>query len=80
MGTASLDEFGVELVTAAFGQPQTCWLLREFVSGPEYSGSARFSLVARQLRIVKGESMEISKWRLFASGFSSSFLDIRITI
>ena len=47
---------------AASGHPQTVlgWTLAPGV-GPEYSGREVFALAARQERIWKGESMEISK-------------------
>jgi hypothetical protein len=61
VGTLPLNDAGETFLAAALGQPQTCcWLWRPVLS-PEYSGRARLACVARQLRIVKGESMEISK-------------------
>ena len=81
VGTLPLDDAGDTLVAAALGQPQTCCRLWSPVFSPEYSGSARLACVARQLRIVKGESMEISKWRRFLPvGSSVSNRDMRITI
>jgi hypothetical protein len=84
IGTGSSTDEGSDLmvaVVAELGQPQTCcWpVLDEFMF--EYCGSIRLSRVARQLRMVNGESIEISKWRLFLpSGSSWSRRDIRITI
>ena len=80
VGTASLDDVGVAFLTAELGQPHMCCLLSELVFGPEYSGSAKLSRVARQLSTVNGESIDISKWRLLASGSSLSFRDILMTI
>ena len=75
------EDAGERAETAALGQPQICWRPTTPAFGPEYSGSARLSRVARQLRMVNGESIDISKCRLFlGSSLSVSFREIRITI
>ena len=79
VGTLPVDDAGEELLIAAFGHPQTRWRPTIPAFGPEYSGRARLADVALQLRIDIGESIEISKCRLFP-GFSVSTRDIRITI
>jgi hypothetical protein len=75
------EDAGEAAETAAFGHPQICWRPTIPAFGPEYSGSARLSRVARQFRMVNGESIDISKCRLFlGSSLSVSLREIRITI
>lgn len=81
VGTSPDEDAGEIFKVAAFGQPQTLWLPTVPAFRFEYSGSAKLSRVALQLRMVKGESIEISKWRLFlGSSLSRSLREIRKTI
>ncbi len=62
------------------GQPHDECSVRSVVdSGEEYAGRAMLAWVARQERMWKGESMEISKCRLL-EGSATSGLDSLMTI
>jgi len=71
---------GEFLRLGAPGQPHSkCSVSRLTDSGEVYAGRAVFACVAWQERMLKGESIEISKCRRFV-GSTASGLDKRITI
>ena len=71
---------GEFLRLGAPGQPHSkCSVSRLADSGEVYAGRAVFACVAWQERMLKGESIEISKCRRFV-GSTASGLDKRITI
>lgn len=64
----------------ASGHPhEECSVSKVVDSGDEYAGRAMFAWVARQERIWKGESIEISKCLRFVGSVTSGF-DNLITI
>ena len=70
-GSSDDGEF---LLRGAPGQPQEeCSVRRVVDSGDEYAGKAMLAWVARQERMWKGESMEISKCLRLLGSFTSGF-------
>jgi len=59
--SGAIEDLGEIFLGAALGHPQVRCCSWAFAFKPEYSGRAKLADVALQLRIVKGESMDISK-------------------